>query len=126
MADAYTSFIDGGYNRAHAIRSVKSRNGKTLYEWSTKEKQVWSPSTVSSIRKMMNSSVESGTGVGIKSDSSYVGVKTGTTNNFKDYWITGLTAKYTSAVWLGYDTPTQMHSLENDKIHHQLFNIVVR
>lgn len=126
MADAYSSFIDGGYARTHAIRSVKSRSGELLYEWSDKQKQLWSPSTVSSIRKMMTASVDSGTGVGIKADSSYVGVKTGTTNNFKDYWITGLTSKYTSAVWLGYDTPTQMQDLENDKIHHQLFNIMVR
>lgn len=126
MADAYTSFIDGSYKRSHAIRSVKSRNGKLLYEWPDKTKQIWSPSTVSNIRQMMSTSVRSGTGMGVYASSPYVGVKTGTTNDYKDYWITGLTAKYTSAVWLGYDQPKEMQSLENDRIHHRLFNIMVQ
>lgn len=126
MADAYTSFIDGSYTRSHAIRSVKSRDGKLLYGWAKKPQQVWSPSTVSSLRQMMSASVRSGTGVGIQAASPYVGVKTGTTNDYKDYWITGLTSQYTSAVWLGYDQPREMQSLENDQIHHRLFNIMVK
>lgn len=126
MADAYTSFIDGSYLRSHAIRSVKTRSGKLLYKWPTKPKIVWSPSTVDGIRQMMEATVKSGTGQGISSNENYVGVKTGTTNAYKDYWITGLTSKYTSAVWLGYDTPIEMESLENDKIHHQLFNEMVK
>lgn len=126
MADAYTSFIDGSYTRTHAIRSVKTRSGKLLYEWPNNTKILWTSSTVSSIRQMMQSTVDSGTGQGISADSSYVGVKTGTTNAYKDFWISGLTEKYTSAVWLGYDTPLEMHSLEKDKIHHALFNTMVR
>ncbi|MBQ0139050.1 MAG: penicillin-binding protein [Kurthia sp.] len=126
MADAYTSFIDGSYTRAHAIRSVKTRSGKLLYEWPDTSKIIWSNSTVSGIRQMMASTVDSGTGQGISANSDYVGVKTGTTNSYKDFWITGLTNKYTSAVWLGYDTPVKMESLENDKIHHKLFNAMVK
>lgn len=126
MADAYTSFINGNYERSHAIRSVKMRNGQTLYEWPDDSKQVWSPSTVSAIRQMMAETVDSGTASGVTASSEYVGAKTGTTNDFKDYWMTGLTSEYTSAVWLGYDRPVAMESLEKEKIHHRLFNLMVK
>lgn len=126
LADAYTSFINGNYNRSHAIRSVKTRAGKLLYEWPTKNTQVWSPSTVTSIRAMMKETVLSGTGQGVTSTDSYIGVKTGTTNDYKDYWLAGLSSKYTAAVWLGYDTPIEMESLENNKIHHKIFNAIIK
>ena len=52
--------------------------------------------------------------------------KTGTTNEYKDYWISGLNDRYTAAVWIGYDKPQSMQNLENDKIHHRIFNAVIQ
>lgn len=126
LADAYTSFINGNYSRTHAIRAVKTRSGKLLYEWPDKKEQVWAPSTVTSIRQMMKATADSGTGVGVQASSSYLGVKTGTTNDYRDYWMAGLTGRYTSVVWLGYDKPVQMKDLEKEKIHHKLFNVMVQ
>ena len=34
--------------------------------------------------------------------------KTGTTNSSKDTWFCGYTRYYTTAVWVGYDTPRSM------------------
>lgn len=125
MADAYSSFIDGSYERAHSIRKVTDLNGNEIYSWKNESETIWSPHTVNYIRSLLNDVVTSGTGKGISINSSYVGAKTGTTNDYKDFWLAGLTNEYTAAVWIGYDIPRTMQSMENDKIHFKIFNTIM-
>lgn len=126
LADAYSSFADGSYVRTHAIRKVKNREGKTLYTWPATEKQVWSTSTTATMRSLMNATATSGTGADIHvTGTKYVGAKTGTTNNFFDLWTAGLTDDYTSAVWIGYDTPKSMSKLEDAKIQQKIFSKIM-
>ncbi|MEG0261178.1 MAG: transglycosylase domain-containing protein [Lysinibacillus sp.] len=126
MADAYTSFIDGSYVRAHSIKKVTSTDGTELYNWSSERDQIWSPKTVKYMRTLLTDVVVNGTGQGVYSQGSYIGAKTGTTNNFKDYWLAGLNDQYTTAVWLGYDKPRSMESLEQYKIHYKIFNQLIK
>ena len=125
MADAYASFSDGSYVRAHAIRSVKNKDGDVLYEWSQQKQQIWSPHTASQIRSMLADVVVNGTGEGAYATDGYIGVKTGTTNNWNDYWLAGLSTNYSASIWIGYDKPASMQRIEKSKIHHQLFNILI-
>ncbi|MCS1392902.1 transglycosylase domain-containing protein [Lysinibacillus boronitolerans] len=125
LADAYTSFIDGSYVLAHSIRKVTAFDGTELYSWDTQREQIWSPKTVKYMRELLADVVANGTGQGVYSNSSYVGAKTGTTNDYRDYWLAGLNDDYTAAVWLGYDKPQSMQQLEEYKIHHQLFNVLL-
>lgn len=125
LADAYTSFIDGTYTRAHSIRKVTDLDGHTLYSWPSDRKMIWSPTTVKYMRSLLNDVVKNGTGRGLYSRSAYLGAKTGTTNDYKDFWLAGLSSDYTAAVWLGYDQPKSMLSLEDDKIHFQIFNTIM-
>ena len=125
MADAYTSFIDGSYVRAHAIRKVTDLEGNVLYEWPTERKQIWSEQTVQYMRSLLSEVVRSGTGRGIYVNSSYIGAKTGTTNDYKDFWLAGLSNEYTASVWIGYDQPKSMQSLERAKIHFTIFNRIM-
>jgi len=125
LADAYTSFIDGSYVLAHSIRKVTALDGTELYSWDTQREQIWSPKTVKYMRELLADVVANGTGQGVYSNSSYVGAKTGTTNDYRDYWLAGLNNEYTAAVWLGYDKPQSMQQLEEYKIHHQLFNVLL-
>ncbi|MDN4492860.1 transglycosylase domain-containing protein [Ureibacillus aquaedulcis] len=125
MADAYSSFIDGTYMKARSIRSVTDAGGNVLYSWPTKKETVWSLQTVEYMRSLLHDVVTSGTGKGITSNSSYIGVKTGTTNDYKDLWVAGMTNEYTSAVWIGYDTPSSMQSIQNNKIHFKIFNTIM-
>lgn len=126
MADAYSSFINGMYKPVHTIRSVTDKNGTVLYEWQEEKSEVWSPKTVQTMRGLLADVVQNGTGKGITSTSSYVGAKTGTTNDFYDYWVAGLTDTYTSAVWIGYDMPRNMKPIESKKIHHAIFNKIMQ
>ncbi|RUL46943.1 MULTISPECIES: transglycosylase domain-containing protein [Lysinibacillus] len=125
MADAYTSFIDGTYNQVHSIRHVKDKDGNILYTWPTERERIWSEQTVRSMRSVLRDVVTSGTGRGLRSNSSYLGAKTGTTNDYKDFWLAGLTNEYTTAIWIGYDTPKSMQALENDQIHFSIFNTIM-
>ncbi|MGN7477572.1 transglycosylase domain-containing protein [Solibacillus silvestris] len=124
MADAYSSFIDGFYAPARSIRKVTNLNGETIYSWSREREEIWSATTVNAMRDLLNETVNSGTGRGLYSSSGYIGAKTGTTNQFKDYWIAGLTNDYTAAVWTGYDTPRSMEAMERAKIHFSIFNAI--
>ncbi|WHT49750.1 transglycosylase domain-containing protein [Sporosarcina thermotolerans] len=126
LASAYTSFIDGTYEKPHAIRRVVDRDGNTLYTWENKAEKVWSPSTVSTIRNLLEDVVLNGTGQGITYRSNYTGAKTGTTDHYKDLWVAGMNDHYTTAVWIGYDKPASIQRLSNQKIHLKAFNELMR
>mgnify|MGYP003390544760 FL=1 len=125
MADAYTSFIDGSYVQARAIRQVTDLEGNVLYEWPTERDIIWSTKTVRHMRSLLTDVVTKGTGKGLYTNTSYIGAKTGTTNDYKDFWVAGLTENYTTAIWIGYDEPRNMQSLEHAKIHFKLFNAIM-
>lgn len=126
MADAYSSFINGQYQPTRAIRSVKNKNGDILYAWNSEKQEIWSAETISYMRSMLQDVVDNGTGIGVQGDSRYIGVKTGTTNDFHDFWLAGLTEEYTATVWLGYDQPRDMGDIESEKIHHYLFSELIK
>ena len=125
LADAYTSFIDGSYIPAHSIRKVITSDGTEVYNADSTRDQIWSPKTVKYMRSLLADVVANGTGQGVYSKSNYVGAKTGTTNDYRDYWLAGLNDQYTAAVWIGYDKPQSMENLEAYKIHHKLFNVLL-
>ncbi len=124
MADAYSSFIDGYYVPVHSIRKVTDLTGETIFSWPHKREEIWSASTAKTMRSLLNETVATGTGRGLYSSSGYIGAKTGTTNEFKDYWVAGLTNDYTAAVWIGYDQPRSMEAIERAKIHFSIFNAI--
>ena len=126
LASAYTSFIDGKYSAPHAIRDVRDRNGEVLYSWGVKREEVWSFSTTSIMRNLMEDVVLNGTGRGITYRTGYTGAKTGTTDKYKDIWVAGLNDNYTAAVWIGYDKPSSVQRLSDAKIHLKLFNELLK
>lgn len=125
LASAFSSFIDGRYTEPHAIRTVKDREGNILYEWSNDRTVVWSPSTTETIRTLLKDVVLHGTGWGISITTPYTGVKTGTTDDYHDLWTAGLNENYTTAVWLGHDTPRSIQSASEQKRHLQAIQLLL-
>ena len=64
LTRAFTSFNDGSYQPARAIIKVTDHNGKTLYKWKEKSKQVWSQSTVTKMRQLLHEVTVNGTAKG--------------------------------------------------------------
>lgn len=126
LSSSYSSFIDGTFKPARSIRQVKDREGNVLYEWKDTTVDVWSSSTVSTIRDLMKDVVLNGTGRGISYTTSYTGAKTGTTDHYKDLWVAGLNDHYTTAVWIGYDQPTPIKRYSDQKIHIRAFSSLLQ
>lgn len=125
LAGAFSSFVDGMYDKPHAIRTVKDYEGNILYEWQTNRTAVWSTSTTATIRTLLQDVVLNGTGRGVPITTSYTGLKTGTTDNYHDLWTAGLNDHYTSAVWLGHDTPRSIQAASKQKRHLQAIRLLL-
>lgn len=52
-----------------------------------------------------------GTAHSAYNDKQIYAGKTGTTNSSKDAWFCGFSSYYTTAVWIGYDTPRAMYGM---------------
>ena len=116
---AYTTFAhDGMFQRARAIQKVVDRDGNVLYEWNDRKKQVWDRETNEKMRMLLNKVVTEGTGRRAAfNGSSYIGGKTGTTNDFHDLWFIGLNEKYTTGVWIGHDQPKSLQAESSQSPH---------
>ncbi|KAA0561173.1 penicillin-binding protein [Bacillus sp. CH30_1T] len=125
MTDAYTSFIDGNYQESHAIIHVKDNKGNILYQWKNNLKTVWSADTTSKMRKMLGEAATSGTGRAAYVSKPYVGIKTGTTNNYHDYWVMGITDTFTTGVWVGHDIPRNMSQIEQQRPSHKIWKQIM-
>lgn len=50
LTNAYTSFHDGNYQPARAITKVTDQEGKVLYKWKDRSKEIWNKRTVAKMR----------------------------------------------------------------------------
>ena len=106
ITNAYTSFNNGSYQTARAIRKITDSSGKTLYQWKEHPIQIWNSNTVVKMKTLLHAVIKEGTAK--KADyitSSNIGGKTGTTNDYKDLWMIGYNDQYTTGVWIGKDHP---------------------
>ncbi len=126
MTDAYTSFIDGEYTPARAITDVTDSEGNLLYQWKDNATEVWSKSTTAQMRSLLHQGAVSGTGKPAYVSRPYVGIKTGTTNQYHDFWVMGLTDRYTTGVWVGHDTPENMSSIESWRPGHRIWKQIMK
>lgn len=118
LTNAYTVFGNqGNYVPAHAITKVTDHNGQLLYQWKPQTSRVWSEKTNNQMRTALHKVVKEGTATAANFNTSYIGGKTGTTDDAKDLWFVGLTANYTAGVWLGYDQPKSLSLIEKKRPH---------
>ena len=124
MASAYVPFDNKGiYIEPSTYTKVLDKDGKTVLEKKPKSTIVYNETTAYVMNSMLTSVVTYGTGYpnGIirnklgKGDIIQTAGKTGTTNDDKDRWFVGYSPYYVAAVWYGYDTPTDLHPLNDLK-----------
>ncbi len=67
------------------------------------DEQVYDSRLAYIMTNLLKGVVQHGTGRHAKDISSYIGGKTGTTNNYVDAWFLGFSAKAVTGVWTGFD-----------------------
>jgi penicillin-binding protein 1A len=103
MAAAFNIFNNNGiYNQPKFVTKVQNSNGSTIFKSSDLNldtHQVMKSSTASTMKSILRQVVTSGTGT----NANVYGTagKTGTTDNGKDLWFTGMTGNLTTSIWTG-------------------------
>ncbi len=67
------------------------------------DEQVYDQRLAYLMSNLLKGVVQNGTGRGARDISSFIGGKTGTTNNYVDAWFIGFSPKVVTGVWTGFD-----------------------
>ncbi|WP_102264171.1 transglycosylase domain-containing protein [Mesobacillus jeotgali] len=127
MTSAYTVFSNKGlFLKPRAISKVTGYSGEVLYKWNDEPVQVWNPSTAEKVRSLLQKTVTSGTARKVAAAVHGAGGKTGTTNDFKDFWFIGFNGPLTAGVWVGKDKPESMEHINHQSPHLLIWKDIVK
>ena len=101
-------------------------SGEILYKWEDEPVQVWNPSTVEKVRSLMQKTVSAGTARKTAGVGPDAGGKTGTTNDFNDFWFIGFNGPLTAGVWVGKDTPRSMENINHQSPHLLIWRDIMK
>jgi penicillin-binding protein 1A len=111
LVGAYVPFANGGQGiTPHVVLKIRTTAGKVLYARSADQLgQVIDPRNVAMMNTMMQETLLSGTARKADIPGWMAAGKTGTSQDFRDAWFIGYTAKLVTGVWLGNDdnSPTK-------------------
>lgn len=113
MAKGYATLANSGqFIDRTCIQKIthETQGDICTYEQDAPTTQVYSEDTAFIVTDMLQGCVEEsyGTAHQYYNSNQVYAAKTGTTNSSKDAWFCGYSAYYTTAVWIGYDTPRKM------------------
>jgi penicillin-binding protein 1A len=95
----------------HGIRSIENKEGKTLFiRKGNGPGKVLDTGLVSTMTRMMENTIEVGTGKNAKLNRPAAG-KTGTSQSLRDAWFIGFTSDLVVGVWFGNDDDSPMKNI---------------
>jgi penicillin-binding protein 1A len=122
LTGAYTAIANGG--RAvwpYGIEEIRDGRGEVLYRRSgSGGGQVLSAHVAREITSMMVSAVEWGTGRAARIGRPVAG-KTGTSQDYRDAWFVGFSARLVSGVWMGNDDQRSMNKVTGGTLPAKLW-----
>lgn len=113
MASAYATLENNGkYREPTCIVKILDSEGNVIVDDNVKEKNIYNTDAANSMVDILKGVMIRGTAHGNSLDNGMISAgKTGTTNDKKDGWFCGFTPYYTTAVWVGYDSPRTVSDL---------------
>jgi len=113
MASAYATLENNGrYREPTCVVKILDADGNTIVGENSDEKYIYNADAANAMVDIMKGVFTSGTARGLGLDNGMpVAGKTGTTNDQKDGWFCGFTPYYTTAVWIGFDSPKTVSDL---------------
>ena len=114
LTAAYAPFANGGYAvLPYVIRSIRTADGEMIFERDPEPLgRATDGRTLAMMNDMMQETLLTGTGRKAQIPGWPAGGKTGTSQEFRDAWFIGYTARLVAGVWLGNDdnSPTKRAS----------------
>jgi penicillin-binding protein 1A len=111
LVGAYAPFANGGLSVSpHVVTRIRTLDGKLLYMRQNEQPvQVIEPRNAAMMNQMMQETLISGTAKKAEIPGWVAAGKTGTSQDFRDAWFIGYTARLVTGVWLGNDdnSPTR-------------------
>jgi penicillin-binding protein 1A len=100
MTGAYAAFANKGmYGVPFVIKRIEDKNGRVLYRSVPEEHAALAANATWVMLEMLQYNVKGAPGVNTL--KSQVGGKTGTTNNYTDGWVMGVTPRLVVGTWVG-------------------------
>lgn len=109
MAAGYSTIASFGiYTEPVSIMKIEDQNGHVIYNAIPQHQVVLDSADCFLITQALRTVVDSGTASSIRRYySGPAAGKTGTTQNSADVWFVGYTPALTTAIWMGYDSPSR-------------------
>lgn len=118
--DGFSTLANGGkYQESYMIQSIRTRDGKVVYEHQARPKRVFSDATAYIMTDMLRGVLDTGSAYQLKGTFQYNqdwAGKTGTAQDATDSLFVAYNPKVTMGVWMGYDKPTTF----DEENHYQL------
>lgn len=102
---------EGTYREPTCIVKITDSRDNVIYKNNETKTRIYSKESSHMMTSCLEAVMESGTGSSLSLSMTPCAGKTGTTNDKKDGWFCGFTSYYTTAVWVGYDTPQTVSDL---------------
>ena len=130
MASAYATLENNGrYREPTCVVKILDADGNTIVGENSDEKYIYNADSANAMVDIMKGVFTRGTARGLSLDNGMpVAGKTGTTNDQKDGWFCGFSPYYTTAVWIGFDSPKTVSDLYGStypgRTWHQFMNAI--
>ena len=127
LTSAYAVLARGGATvEPYLIERVRTSGGKVLYQHpEEKGTVVVAPHQVHALNDMLHAVVASGTGRRAALPHHPAAGKTGTSQDFRDAWFVGFTARFVAGVWVGNDDGRAMNGVMGGGLPAQLWHDVM-
>ncbi|KAA1038420.1 penicillin-binding protein [Macrococcus equipercicus] len=110
---------NGNYQESYLIDSIRSKDGKVIYQHKARPERVFSDATSYIMTDILKGVLDTGSAYQLKGTFAYKqdwAGKTGTAQNATDSLFIGYNPSVTMGIWMGYDKPTSF----DEENHYQL------
>ena len=128
LTTAYAGILNNGtkvYAKGWKDLSVKKSNEIIIKEGSEQGFRVFSKLAAQTLKYLMFSSVETGTGKNASVKNWQIAGKTGTSQSFRDAWFVGFSTNYVIGVWMGNDDNRPLKNVSGGGLPAKIFSKIM-
>ena len=128
LTTAYAGILNNGtkvYAKGWRDLSVKKSNEIIIREGSEQGFRVFSKLAAQTLKYLMFSSVETGTGKNASVQNWQIAGKTGTSQSFRDAWFVGFSTNYVIGVWMGNDDNRPLKNVSGGGLPAKIFSKIM-